>query len=244
MITLEKLYDLELETKATFLTFLSNSKWWRPEKFTLFSNRHRGYFTCSINWNDEKPQINNDNIFDLLGRYKSQDSHWEEEGRIIMYPNAIWEYAEKLIKSQGKNVPVEELFNKLTRIILIHELSHWVFHWLPCDSIHGEIQRNKFYKSFNTELHEFVAQYFTWTAITENASFKLLGLQDIFLEMCKDQSSVYRLYENAKGIDYEVVFFATANIRHEKFTFKDYEWLLNDPINSKDKILAKDLGLI
>ncbi len=254
MITLEKLYDLELETKSEFLTFLKNDpktlnsafltkiRIWLPEAFPLFSARHSGYFTCSINWSDEKPQLNrNDNIFDLLGCYQSQDPEWQEEGRIIMYPNAIWEFAEEMVKSPENNVPVEELFNKLTRIILIHELSHWVFHWMPCNSVSGKIQRNKIYKSFNTDLHEFVAQYFTWIAISKVERFQQEGLLSVFEDLCKNQPQLYSLYEKAKEIDFEQVLFAISNLRN---VGKNYDWLIEDAKSNKAKMDAKKLELL
>lgn len=120
-----------------------------------------------IGISDEDKPIIKENLFDgVLGIYQTSDFKWEKEGRIVLFRKAIEEVAEKYTKDF--NLPSEECLINLTKIVLLHEVGHWIFHCMSTD----KSKFNTDYSLINNQLHEAFAQYLVVKGIGDNASMK------------------------------------------------------------------------
>ena len=120
-----------------------------------------------IGISDEDKPIDRENLFDgVLGIYQSTDYKWEKEGRIVLFRKAIEEVAEKHAKDF--QLPLDESMINLTKIVLLHEVGHWIFHCVSTD----QSKFNTNYSLINNQLHEAIAQYFVVKGIGENSPMK------------------------------------------------------------------------
>jgi len=110
---------------------------------------------------------NKDKCFDgYLGIYCSRDANWEREGRIVLFRKNI--YKESIRYAMEFNLEKNICYINLTKIVLFHEIGHWIFHYVKT--------KNSIYNShlieINDNLSEPIAQYITETSIGNNVSLK------------------------------------------------------------------------
>ena len=80
--------------------------------------------------NNECTVKQSENIFDLLGVYKFVAPN--SSGEIIMYSKCIAEYAESMFNNTtylGIFTSVLECEKFVYKVVLFHELGHWISHW-------------------------------------------------------------------------------------------------------------------
>lgn len=116
----------------------------------------------------------------LLGMYSYDENHLEIEGKIELFMNPILQFSEKY--SLEKSMPFIDCHINLLKIVLLHEVGHWIFHYLPSKKSHY----NSCHNLFSRELQEAIAQYFVIKAIDGNEP-----LNDLFIWLWKQQSALY-----------------------------------------------------
>lgn len=137
---------------------------------------------------DEEPISKTDNILDgVLGIYFLENK-WKSEGRIVLYHKNIRKASNEI----AKNNPIDPKFAyiSLTKIVLLHELGHWIHHWKlptrPADKTEEDCHYNINFKDQSTELKEAIAQYYVWLAIEEEPA-----IIEVFEKLLIDQGPVY-----------------------------------------------------
>jgi hypothetical protein len=137
---------------------------------------------------DEEPISKTDNILDgVLGIYFLENK-WKSEGRIVLYHKNIRKASNEI----AKNNPIDPKFAyiSLTKIVLLHELGHWIHHWKlptrPADKTEEDCHYNNNFKDQSTELKEAIAQYYVWLAIEKEPA-----IIDVFEKLLIDQGPVY-----------------------------------------------------
>ena len=96
-----------------------------------------------------------ENTFDgYLGMYSYEKDMLEREGRIILFRNPIKREAQQY--SMERSIPFEDCHTDFKKIVLLHELGHWIFHYLRT----AESRYNSCYQLYSIELQEARAQYF------------------------------------------------------------------------------------
>jgi hypothetical protein len=144
-----------------------------------------------IGISDEDKNIESESWLDnVLGFYQSQDDDmWEKEGRIVLFRKNILKVAEKYTDKKGGDVVSNFIF--LTKIVLLHELGHWIFHYMPIYSKNSTpyivSNYNKTYKYINTDLQEAIAQHFVKKGIGND-----IDLTKMFDWLCNEQAEVYK----------------------------------------------------
>jgi len=110
--------------------------------------------------NDECTTLQSEIIFDLLGVYKFVAP--KSSGEIIMYSKCITKYAESMYKNTsylGIFRSVLECEEFVYKVVLLHELGHWISHW-TLDS-NNNVWRDDFWelRPNPNDLLEGIAQY-------------------------------------------------------------------------------------
>jgi hypothetical protein len=137
--------------------------------FGFFSERAKSiglphkYDLPYIGISDEEPI--NDSLFDgYLGAYfRGNIDLINREGRIVLYRKNIKKLAINFAETEKKDLELS--YNLIFRIVLAHELSHWMFHYCAincdeekCKTIDGI---NRLYANISSDLHEYIAQKMT-----------------------------------------------------------------------------------
>ncbi len=120
-----------------------------------------------IGISDEEKKIAREKYFDgVLGIYKSVGHDWVHEGRIVLFIKNI----EKVASGYANKfqLPVEECIADLTKIVLLHEIGHWLFHYMQENGSFS----NRHYDQISNDLHEAIAQHFVIKGIGNDASMK------------------------------------------------------------------------
>ncbi|MBU3675895.1 MAG: hypothetical protein FGM54_01770 [Chitinophagaceae bacterium] len=164
-------------------------------------------------------QIRNNGIFDLLGKYILRNGV-DNEGEIIIYQKAILKYSELL---QAKNFPDKspaDIYEALFKIVLWHEMGHWASHWL--EDKKNNRWDNQYYKYVRPEdkdLHEGLAQAFTYWAIMGCNTDEYLLLSMIFNSLTLSQPKQYKTYHQiiSKTKDFNKFLDAITEIRSLNF---------------------------
>lgn len=132
--------QLESECRAIVFKFLSNDSDFVNPSFDSYISKKTETTTCAIFWDKEKRQkLKDKEYFDgYLGCYE-YDKSGLYEGRIKIYPRNILAFVNRTIK-QGK-LPRDydklSFFKSVCRVVLIHELSHWLIHFAEIQGIHA-----------------------------------------------------------------------------------------------------------
>lgn len=142
-----------------------------------------------IGISDEDKNIKTENWLDgVLGIYKSQDQNWEKEGRIVLFRKNILNVAELFTAENGSDIDMN--FIHLTKIVLLHELGHWIFHYMPIynrnDKYNIVSHYNKFFKDIHPDLYEAIAQHFVRKGIEGDEE-----LIKTFDWLCSKQPEIY-----------------------------------------------------
>jgi len=120
-----------------------------------------------IGISDEEKEIVREKYFDeVLGMYCSLDGVRESEGRIVLFRKNIEKVASEYAWEFQRSV--EDCIVDLTKIVLLHEIGHWLFHYMPAN---GSLS-NRHYVQISPELHEVIAQHFTIEGIANDEALK------------------------------------------------------------------------
>jgi|GEM_PF-5760126 len=120
-----------------------------------------------IGISDEEKIIVREKYFDeVLGIYRSVGHDWDHEGRIVLFIKNIEKVAEEY--ANEFHLSVEDCIVDLTKIVLLHEIGHWVFHYMPANGSFC----NRHYDQIFPELHEVIAQHFVVKGISKDESLK------------------------------------------------------------------------
>jgi hypothetical protein len=189
---------------------------------------------------DEEPIYKTDNILDgVLGIYFLENK-WKSEGRIVLYHKNIRKASNEIAKSI--TIDPEFVYISLTKIVLLHELGHWIHHWKlptrPVDKTEEDCHYNINFKDQSTELKESIAQYYVWLAIHDKPE------ELIFDELLKDQGDLYKGHkelikqgENGKLIieNYIINYELLKNVLTEEDILKVEEL---KPIEKQDELIG------
>lgn len=124
---------------------------------------------------DDCTFTNSETIFDLLGVYKYQKPN--TEGKIILYKKCIENFGKDFYNNYSKvlnKITESECINLIYKIVLWHELGHWITHWM-LDS-----KKSRWDDRFWTltpnpnDLLEGLAQTFTYYSIINDPEVDLL----------------------------------------------------------------------
>lgn len=130
-------------------------------------------------------------IFDLLGVYKYQKQN--TEGKIILYKKCIENFGKDYYNNYSKvlnKITESECINLIYKIVLWHELGHWITHWM-LDSKKSRWDDRFWSLTPNpNDLLEGLAQIFTYYSIINDPKVDLLKLQFEF--MLLGQSGPYK----------------------------------------------------
>jgi len=152
-------------------------------------------------------------INEKLGAYQIKSWDTPDEGSIILYYETIWEtVGEYLVATPSVTSSKEECFDALTSIVTIHELVHWLMHYVI-----GFVPL-KYIEENEIAFHEAFAQLFTWLTIRDLTSEDGELLRDIFkwLADCR-QSEVYRLFRKCTKLDSDELLDFEEGIKLLKF---------------------------
>jgi len=126
---------------------------------------------------------------ELLGCYQPKND-CTQEGTVILYYEKIKEAAEQYILETSSLESLESVIESFTSIVLLHELVHWLMHFVSPEVCNINPVRIR-YKTFDElEFHEGFAQIFThWFA--NNSGGLIL---DIFNWLSDNQPPQYRAH--------------------------------------------------
>jgi hypothetical protein len=143
---------------------------------------------------DEEPIYKKEDILDgVLGIY-FHEKKWKSEGRIVLYPKNIQMASDEIVSAlKDDEITIDPKFANiaLTKIVLLHELGHWIHHCKlptrPVDKTEKDCHYNNNFKDQSTELKEAIAQYYVRFAID-----KELTLIEVFDKLLEDQGDLYK----------------------------------------------------
>jgi|688.fasta_scaffold584948_1 hypothetical protein len=156
--------------------------------------------STGLKWNlpviivcEKEPIYKRENILDgVLGIY-FHEKKWKSEGRIVLYPKNIQKASDEIVsalKDDEITIDPEFAYDSLTKIVLLHELGHWIHHWKlptkPVDKTEENCHYNFNFKDQSTELKEGIAQYYVWLTIEKEPA-----LIEVFEKLLIDQGPVY-----------------------------------------------------
>ena len=177
-----------------------------------------------IYWSDEMPPIIDRDISDkqleeiiddkiknkkvetdkLLGVYEYDQN---TEGVITLYKKTIEHCAKKLFAVTNSEINAERAEYQLRLIVLLHELGHWIAHWL------ADEDNGRWFKMKDTEdFHEAWAQLMVYLALKGNPS-----VMDDFKKLADHQLEIYRGYEKLKEYEILQIMEVYKNCRNESW---------------------------
>ena len=126
---------------------------------------------------------------ELLGCYQPEND-CTEEGTVILFYEKIKEAAEHYIIETGSTTALEKVIDRLTTIVLIHELVHWLMHYVNAGDCSKSPVGIRYKKFDELEFHEGFAEIFThWFTQNKGGIYK-----DIFDWLSRNQPPQYRAY--------------------------------------------------
>jgi len=147
-----------------------------------------------IKFLDDDEQGNNRDYefaIELLGCYQL-NKDCTEEGTVILYYEKIKSTAERYINETKSTTGLEIVIDRLTTIVLIHELVHWLIHYVspkaPVEFRYKKIDELNFHEGF--------AQIFTHWFANKKGGLYL----DIFSWLVKKQPPQYHAYTKLLSI--------------------------------------------
>lgn len=202
----------------------------------------------------------------LMGAYCPVGSNWDAQGEIILYKKVIKEISKSYINLFNNDL--EETYFNLETLVLLHEIGHWIVHWMK-DSGGNNWTKNYGYdagikghtriaaisykdlsellrgyskiKENNIFLHEALAQTIAYWGIKGNIKQKQL-----FDDLCKDQPNAYSEFKKIVTFKEEKVIAAIEESRKQGYIdmdiFQDF-CKGENRYSKRGKILSKGLGL-
>jgi len=196
-----------------------------------------------IGISDEKPT--NDKLFDgFLGKYfHGTNLQIKREGRIVLYYKNIEETAFRFALEEKLDFRLA--YGLIFKVVLAHELSHWIFHYCPvCCGTAEAI--NSMYDKVSDELHEYIAQKITRKVFEINPLFEttfnwLLKNQKepytIDIEEDINKIACFKSYLESKEVDISGGDFPWGTGKIE------YEWFKELLFKKRGQITGKIFGL-
>ena len=161
--------------------------------------------SCPGTWNEDKVDAFDT---DLLGYYEHADK------KVVLCINRIEKVGKKL--SHALHLDEKLCIQKLTEIVLVHELGHWLtyasgfaksYRMFEVDEITSLTIEGIIDETKANEMSEAFAQLFVYEFIKRQES--ATGLKRVFDELTRRQSCVYRKYqvilENLNTLDFRVL---------------------------------------
>ena len=146
---------------------------------------------------DDDQDNNSDFEFaiELLGCYQLKKDY-TEEGTVILFYEKIKSAAERYIDETRSTTSLEIVIDRLTTIVLIHELVHWLMHYVSAGVCSKSPVGIRYKKFDELEFHEGFAQIFThWFANNKGGLYL-----DIFSWLVKKQPPQYHSYNKFLSI--------------------------------------------
>jgi hypothetical protein len=155
--------EIESECRTIVLDFLKNDRDFLVQPFKSFISSKTEAKTCAIFWDKTKfKRKMDDSFFDkYLGSYVHHgNGHFE--GHINMYPENILNLVleSKTSNKLHSDFKQLEFFKSVCRVVLLHELSHWLIHFVSVGGILVN-HYNENYIKMSTFQHEQLAQICT-----------------------------------------------------------------------------------
>lgn len=155
--------EIESECRTIVLNFLTNDKEFMVQSFKSFISINTEAKTCAIFWNKNKfIKPKNDSFFDkYLGSYEHHENG-QFEGHINIYPANILSLVKdaKFSHKLSSEYKQMQFFKSVCRVVLLHELSHWLIHFVRVGGVHVN-HYNENYIRMSTYQHEQLAQICT-----------------------------------------------------------------------------------
>ena len=158
-----------------------------------------------------------ENIFDRLGVYRYKANNIE--GEIILFSKCIPKGAERIYEGTIKNsarlnrqyASVAECEELIYKIVLFHELGHWISHWMLDTSGNRWIDD---FTNADTNLKEGIAQSFSYFFILRDVDCRKMKF--IFEHMLFGQKECYHKHldiQKSKNFSMEMFLLAIEKIR-------------------------------
>ena len=169
--------EIESECRTTVLDFLKNDKDFLVQSFKSFISKKTEAKTCAIFWDKTKFKIQKeDSFFDkYLGTYMYNENG-QFEGHINMYPENILKLVQESKTSNKLHSDFKQLqfFKSVCRVVLLHELSHWLIHFVRVGGILVN-HYNENYIIMSTFQHEQLAQICTSSMLKKKIDNYTMG---------------------------------------------------------------------
>ncbi len=169
--------EIESECRTIVLDFLKNDKDFMVQSFKSFISNKTEAKTCAIFWNKNKfKRLKDDSFFDkYLGTYEHHENG-QFEGHINIYPANILSLVKEAKSSHRLTSDYKQLqfFKSVCRVVLLHELSHWLIHFVRVGGVHVN-HYNENYIRMSTYQHEQLAQICTSSMLKKKIDHYTLG---------------------------------------------------------------------
>ena len=183
---------------------------------------------------------------ELFGEYEINYSN-EEEGRVVLYYHTIENIANRyLLANPAQIISIEEIIELISIIVLIHEFTHWIMHWIRSGKILTHSNKRfcpfKYHTEDQVNFHEGFAQLFTFLICKENPY-----LMKIFLWLEIGQPNQYKKYKELLHIGIDnfssaidcLRYFSYSNIQSFELIKKNHEEASKNNVRKYDS--ANDL---
>ena len=161
--------QLESECRNIVFKFLSRDEDFVNRSFNSYISKKTECETCAIFWDKTKRKKGKEEgYFDsYLGCYE-YDPSGKFEGRIKIYPRNILDLVNKTINRGELPKQYNKLcfFKSVCRVVLIHELAHWLIHFAEIKGPHANHSHEN-YVNMSTYQHEQLAQICTSSMLNE-----------------------------------------------------------------------------
>lgn len=227
--------EIESECRAIVNDFLTNDKEFIVQSFKSFISNNTEAKTCAIFWNKNKfKKLKDDSFFDkYLGNYEHHENG-QFEGHINIYPANILSLVKesKFSHKLSSEYKQMQFFKSVCRVMLLHELSHWLIHFVRVGGVHINHYNENFIK-MSTYQHEQLAQICTSSMLKKKIDNYTFGyLMEISSEeyqlepelICAEPSQILSVI---KDFRYPIYY---KCIPDEKPFSKVFESLLNEKI--------------
>ena len=161
--------EIESECRTIVLDFLKNDRGFMAQSFKSFISKKTEAKTCAIFWDRKKfKRHRDDSFFDkYLGTYEHHENG-QFEGHINIYPANILSLVKEAKSSHRLTSDYKQIqfFKSVCRVVLLHELSHWLIHFVRVGGVHVN-HYNENYSRMSTYQHEQLAQICTSSMLTK-----------------------------------------------------------------------------
>jgi len=241
--------EIESECRTIVLDFLKNDRDFLVQSFKSFISNKTEAKTCAIFWDKNKfKKQRDDSFFDkYLGTYEHHENG-QFEGHINIYPSNILSLVKEAKTSQKLNSEYKQIqfFKSVCRVVLLHELSHWLIHFVRVGGILVN-HYNENYIKMSTYQHEQLAQICTASMLKKKIDHYTFGY------LMEKSTEEYKLEPELLWVkpseilsiikDYRFPIFFKRIKDTRPFTEAYFPLLKGENIRVRNMKGAKDLGL-